>query len=197
MKKTNKSMFFYGRARRLDLAKKIGFIVLCLVFIAICVSVILKREMFIDRNKNFEYLRSYLERNSYSCELIENSGGRCLRVNSAGGKNIFVRRDNGFEYSVKTHTYSVQIRHVKDTHEDIVFTTTSAALNGYKSKQYNCLTQGTIVSHVSTCQTENGELLDSDTYRGAINSAIDEALEILNASGYDINSLLKDYVWKK
>ena len=79
----------------------------------------------------------------------------------------------------------------------IEFKTKATALGDYKKKTYYCTTKDTIVDELKECVTETGEKLDLQTYIGVVENAIVDVNNILDASGYNKERLIKNYIWEK
>lgn len=190
------STMFYGRARRIEVVKKIIIVLVIILILIFLLSFLLKKVQESDQNVNFDYLRNYLQSKGYTCELIQKSGGKCYYEKDSSYKS-FTRYDTGFIFLLKNNGYSIQIRHVKDTYEDIIFETNGNALPNLTYKKFTCQTKGNINDELDYCVTENGEELITEAYIGVIESSISELNSILNSSGYKVDRLVTDYVWEK
>ncbi|MGN1338450.1 MAG: hypothetical protein ACI4WW_08255 [Candidatus Coprovivens sp.] len=191
---------FYGRFRRMELAKKVAYVLIGIVVLFIIISFLSKKiDVFIDHNVNFAYLKNYFNNQGYDCIMIERDGGKCV-LEGEVSTTMFTRFDEGFTYILKTDSYVVNIRHVVNTYNDIIFTTTKEALPGYRNMTYNCYTSDGITGDLDSCSTNNGShsvKLDSELYLSVIENHINSLNDIINASGYDRDELLNNYYWKK
>ena len=186
----------YGRARRIALARTIIIVVGIIIVLYMIISTLLRSEAFYGENEKFEYLRSYFDGQGYVCKSIDQNGGSCsLKKNNF--KYNFVRYDNGFFYLVNGSSYSLTINFLETEKNQIEFKTKENALKGYQKKTYYCTTNGLLTDELKECITKNGEKLDLDTYLGAVESGLMDINNIINASGYNKESLLKNYVWEK
>ena len=186
----------YGRARRIALVKAIMISLGIVLVVCISLLLIFKKEEVVDYNQNFEFLKNYLNGKGYSCEMIQKSGGKCI-LNTDVNYYSFTRYVDGFEYLVKSDAYSIEIRFTSETKNNVVFKTTSDALLGYKNSEYICELKSGSYDEISSCEDNNGKVLDMKAYLGAIDSSLYEVNNILKASGYDIQGVLVDHVWKK
>ena len=160
------------------------------------ISFIFKKVQETETNVNFEYLRNYFQRNGYSCEMIQKSGGKCYFQKESSYKS-FTRYDKGFIFLVKNNGYAIQIRHLKDSYEDIILETNGNALPNLTYKKFNCVTKNGINGELDYCITESGEKLTTEVYIGAVEQAINELDSILNSSGYNVSKLIDNYSWEK
>ena len=191
----NKTMF-YGRARRLDLAKKVGIVAGIILILVLIIIFVTKKVDFVDHNVNFAYMKQYFYNKGYTCEQIDKDGGKCF-LKGDNTYYSFTRYSIGFEYLVRSEGYTLQFRHVLNTFNDITFTTTNNALSGVKNKVFTCYTKDNINGEFDYCETSDKERLDSSTYIGVIKSAIADINSIIDASGYDKKTLIDEYVWEK
>lgn len=198
-RKLKTKTMFYGRARRIELAKKtlIGVVALILVIVIIValISHFSKKDV---RNSEFLQMKNYFASKGYVCEAIEKDGGRCYYDN----KDIdmfysFTRYNDGYVYLIRTSSYSIIFRHVLNSYNRIEFNTNSNALMGTRNKDYLCYTSEDLIGDFNYCETSNGEFLDSATYTGAVKLAINNLNEIINSSGYNRDKIINDYVWTK
>ena len=188
---------FFGRARRIDLAKKASFIIGAIIVIVVVISFLSTKITFFDKDVEFGQLINYMESKGYSCRKIQKSGGSCVNKNAEGTSYSFVRYDEGFTYTVKADTYDLEIKHFIDITDHIYFRTTAGALTGYKDKYYECSASNGVVGELESCKTPSGEVLDSDVYLGVVEKALYDLDGILKSSGYDYEGILKDYSWTK
>lgn len=186
----------YGRARRIAFAKK------CIIVgVAILVGFLVIRSLFtkneyVDYNQNFNYLKSYFVNKGFTCKVIENTGGRCF-YKTDNSSYSFIRYDDGFNYVIESSSYRLVFNHNKSEPNKITFKTKSESLDGYKNKVYYCATKGTIIDELLECKTDSGEKLDLDSYVGIVEEGIMEVNDILIYSGYNVDALLKEFVWRK
>lgn len=187
----------YGRARRIALAKKCIYVVLFIIVIVLIgsfLSYLANRE---EENVDFAYLKEYMQTKGYSCELLEVTGGKCTYSTGVTGYS-FIRYDNGFEYVVRTKAYTLTIRHASVNDSKITFRTTTGALPRYKSKDYSCTFKDNVVGGLDKCiEVEEFTELDSDAYLGVIEQAMVDLNEMIDASGYKKDKLLKNNEWIK
>lgn len=185
----------YGRARRLEAMKK--FLLAISIVVVIFLSFIIFYSIFNkkDDNVEFAYLAKYLRSKGFSCELLKYSGSTC-NLKGENRNEAFIRYDEGFNYLIRTDSYSIDLYHV-DGEERITFKTTNLALSEYRGKKYIC-EYDNIIGTLEKCVLEGGtDKLDMQVYVGSIESAMNELSMILKSSGYDIDVLLNDYKWQK
>lgn len=186
----------YGRARRIALAKKIAIVVVLILIVYILVTKVFVKENFVDQNQNFEYMKSYFNGKGYICERIEHSAGRCYKETDTTYVG-FIRYDDGFNYVDQSTSYRLTINYMPKEVNKIVLKTNSTSLQGYKNKIYYCTTKKDLFGEVDKCETEDGEVLDVQSYIGVVEKAQKDVENIINASGYDKDTLLKEYKWQK
>jgi len=195
--KTNTTLF--GRARRLEFAEKIGYII-AIIGAAITMFIVLKEPIDLsEKNTKFEYLREYMEASGYSCSMVDKIGGHCYIENDIGTYD-FVRLESGFEYIISTEGYNLNIRLSSDKGDYIKFKTSSNALTGYKSKNYTCTwkdTENGIIGELDKCIDEDGDELDSNVYLSVISKTMYELNNIIDSSGYYKSELLQNHEWVK
>lgn len=196
MKKNSSVSVFYGRARRIEIVEKIAYITVGFIAILLVFSLVFKQERNVDYNVNFAYLRNYLEGRGFQCEMIHLSGGQCY-ISGDYSTRTFVRYEDGFEYFVKTESYLLDIRHTLKEENLIRFKTTSEAFVGYKNKEYTCEYVSNVIKELKQCKTEDGEVLDLDSYIGLIEHSIIDINNIIDSSGYYKSELLENYKWVK
>lgn len=196
MNKRDKVSVFYGRARRIELAEKIAYIVVGIVAVVLVIFLVFKQTSNTNKNIDFSYLRDYFLQRGYSCEMIHQSGGQCTLTK----ENImykFIRYDNGFEYFEKTDSYLLNIKHVLDEENKIVFKTTSEAFVGFKNEEYTCEYKVNVINELGTCRNNKNETLNQNSYLGVIEKAMNELNNIIDSSGYYKVNILEDYQWIK
>lgn len=186
----------YGRARRLQVLK------IALLVIGIIVTIIVSFTFFMkifnkkDDNFEFSYLRNYLTSKGYSCELLKYDGSMC-KYKSDVTYNSFIRYNTGFEYLIKTDNYTLVLHHV-DGVDKFTFRTTVDALPGYRGKEYECTYKDSLIGEFNECKDINDEsILDLNAYIGSIENSMKDLSLILKSSGYNVDKLMKDYVWTK
>lgn len=196
MAKNDKVSVFYGRARRIEFAEKVAYIVTAIIALIVVVVIVTKQSDSGEANVNFSYLRQYFTDRGYNCEMIHRAGGRCVFDN---GITIysFVRNEDGFEYLVRTNSYLLEMTHSLDDENAIVFKTTSEAFAGYKNKSYTCEFKDNVLGELGVCQTLEGEQLNLRSYIGVIEHAQNDLNLIIDSSGYYKTNLLQDYQWVK
>ena len=201
--KENVKVMLYGRARRIQLVKKIGLIVVLLIVLVILILFLFQKHEEKNMNKNFNMLRTYFLNKGYMCEMIEKDGGICRsRLVDPETKEqshvqyIFTRYDEGFNYLVKSSSYSIEIRHIVNTYNDIILETTDKALDADRNKKFICQTDNSIVGNLVNCETAEGQKVKNDVYLGAVEMAISNLNNIINSSGYKRDKIINDYVWE-
>ena len=187
---------FYGRARRIELAKKVGLILGIIIALVLLIIFIIKKVDFVDHNVNYAYLRQYLISRGYTCERIEVDGGKCF-IKGSSNYQSFTRYSIGFEYLVRSDAYILQIRHLQGSYSDIKFTTNDKALVGVKNKDFICHTKGNLLGELEYCDTSDALKLTTASYVGVVESAINDVNSIIEASGYKKYVLINDYIWEK
>ena len=186
----------YGRARRIALVKNIAIVLICIFVGYFVVSTVFKTVTYVDPNQNFAFLKNYFVRQGYTCEIIERTGGRCY-IQQENNYTGFIRYDNGFNYAVRTASYSLEFDHSIKKEKKIIFRTNQNALDGYQRKEYYCKTKGSVIDELVKCETGSGDKLDLNTYIGVIEQGIIDLNKIIDASGYDKETLINDYYWEK
>lgn len=196
-KNTNKVSNMYGRARRIAFAKKCIYIALGFLAVFVVIKLVTKVVNHEDENVNFYYLRKYMEVNGYSCERLDLTGGSCTKRAEVTGYN-FIRYDDGFEYQVRTSSYTLTMRLASNDGSKISFKTTTDAIAGYKGKNYTCTYKENILNELDKCtETSDFTELDLGAYRGVIEKAIFDLNEIVDASGYKKDVLVNKFEWIK
>ncbi len=192
----NREKFFYGRARRIELAKKIIGIVLIVLVLVIFIYFISTRVKIFDRDVEYSYLINYFEKKGYNCQMIHKSGGTCVFV-SDDTKYTFVRYDEGFTYVMRNDSYNLEFKHYIDSPDSIIFKTGDTGFAEVRNKYYYCTTDNSVIGNLKECVTSDGEKLELDAYIGVVEKGIYELNGILNASHYDVDSIINDYSWIK
>lgn len=196
-KKVNVS--FFGRARRVEIVEKIVYVLVGIF--AVCLTIFLvtrTKDVFVDKNVDFAYLKQYLESKGFTCEMLQDSGGSCSFENDYSNYS-FVRYNTGFVYILKTDNYRLLVNHVSTGTDYITFVTYDTAYYGYKNREYVCtnVDENNILSDISSCETSDGEVLDLGAYLGVVNMAVSDLNDIIDSSGYSKDSLINDYEWIK
>lgn len=186
----------YGRARRIEFIEKLAYFFAGLVAVVVVFFIISHQKGFEDDNKNFAYLREYMEAKGYYCEMIQSSGGSCT-LKSDVSTSVFTRYEDGFEFIVKTDSYFLNIKHISTANDFIVFRTTANALVGYKSMNYTCKYDDSVVGKLRECVADDGTILDADAYIGVIEMAMQDVDSFIESSGYYKKELMEDYEWRK
>ena len=172
----------YGRARRLALYRNIAIIVGCLFLIIFLVSQLFKKDVNNIVLGEYEQLRSYFLKREFTCESLEESGGKCISTTD-NVKTTFYRYKDGFEYIVKSDSYTLSIIHRFD---------------GYKNQKFVCAFKENVLGKVSSCEAEkDGVILDINSYLGIIEQAQTDLINAINSSDYSLDSLLLTYEWIK
>ena len=60
-----------------------------------------------------------------------------------------------------------------------------------------CITDNALIGNLKECETSMGESLDLGAYLGAVESSIEDLKNLINSSMLDVDSLFRDYIWKK
>ena len=146
---------------------------------------------------NYDKLKNYFLNRGFTCELLSNSGSKCVSNNN-GIKTTFYRYESGFEYSVKTESYSLYMVHRLDKEDKIEFVTTSEAFTGYKNQKFTCTYEKNVLGKVEKCEAaDETTVLDVKSYLGVIEHAQAEVTNAINASGFSLDSVLINYEWLK
>lgn len=187
----------YGRARRLELIKKITIVAVIIIVLGLGIFFFSKKivKTKVDNNK-YSSLISYLENNGYRCDSLDKGGGYCS-YSKKDFDYLFVRNSDGFKYSYRGSKYSLEIVHGKDLGDSIVFRTTRDALDKYKSMYYTCTTDNSVIGSLKECVTSDDRVLDLDVYIGVVEKEIYTLNNILKASNMNIDKLINDYEWEK
>jgi len=187
----------YGRARRLSLYRSIVIVLVCIVAIIVLISLIFKNTNKAEFTNEYDLLKNYFINRGYSCELLNVSGSRCVSTTD-NVKTTFYRFDDGFEYVVKTDSYSLVMVHRLDKKNELTFKTTSSAFDGYKNQTFICHYESNVLDKVSKCESaKDSVILDVKSYLGVIESAQVDLTNAINSSGYSLESLLLTYEWIK
>lgn len=187
----------YGRARRLALYKNIGIIVGCIIVIIFIVISILKNTDNIVVRGEYDLLKDYFLNRGFNCESLISSGGRCVSTNE-NSKTTFYRFSDGFEYIVKTSSYSLVIVHRLEKEDEVSFKTTSNAFEGYRNQHFICTFDNNVLDSIKTCESSTESIiLDVKSYLGVIEQSQIDLTNAINSSGYSLDSLLQNYEWIK
>ena len=187
----------YGRARRIELLKKVVITVVSIVGVLVIASIVIGVLMKKDTNVEFYQLKKYLSSKGFVCESMKSSGSAC-KYNSDNVKERFIRYEKGFDYLYNNKSYVIEIYHV-DGEDRIDFNTGDDSFSNYKNLKYNCSYKGNILTAVDECVLidDKDVKLDNEAYIGIINKKIYEVNMMIEASGYNKYSLLNKYVWEK
>ena len=187
----------FGRARRIELAEKIAYLIVGIVAISLVFFIVNTHRDHTEKNVNFSVLREYMEGRGFHCEMLQMSGGSCQKKNDNNEYN-FTRLETGFEYVVKSSGYLLDIRWAADGKGDyITFKTTASALNGYRNNNYSCTYKDNIMNEIDKCIDENKNELDLQSYISVINKSMYDLNAFISNSGYDKEHLLEAHEWVK
>ncbi len=186
----------YGRARRITVFKIVGIGIFLFLVVGLLLFNLFKKPTPVEEIPTFSYLSNYMKGIGYSCDDLEKSGASCT-LKKANYSYFFQRYENGFTYIVEASSYIVEFRHVKNSQSHITFITNENALVGYQNKRYLCITDNALIGNLKECETSMGESLDLGAYLGAVESSIEDLKNLINSSMLDVDSLFRDYIWKK
>ena len=186
----------YGRARRIELVEKIAYIVIAIISVILVFVIVRKRSTYNDENVDFNLLRKYLEVRGYNCYLVYQPGGACTFVNEKS-KLQFIHQEDGFEYYEQTSGYTLSIVLTEEKGDYITLRTTSEALPGYRNKTYTCTYKKYILDDLESCEDKDGNVLDSNAYKGIVEKGMYDVNNMILNSGYRRESLLKNHEWIK
>lgn len=193
----NGKINLYGRARRLALIRTIAIVIVCIVAIVLIIKFIFSGGNTQTIVSEYDKLKNYFLNRGFTCELLSNSGSKCVSNNN-GIKTTFYRYESGFEYSVKTESYSLYMVHRLDKEDKIEFVTTSEAFTGYKNQKFTCTYEKNVLGKVEKCEAaDETTVLDVKSYLGVIEHAQAEVTNAINASGFSLDSVLINYEWLK
>ncbi len=192
----NKTIRFYGRARRIAFVEKIVYFVIGVIAITVVILIISLQRDPVDDNVNFDYLRKALENSGYNCEMIHKSGGQCV-LKSDNSTSNFIRYNNGFEFIERTNGFVLLFKHVSSSEDEITFKTSASAIAGYKNNNYVCHTKDNILGEFEKCVDMEENELDSNSYISIIQLALKDLNNFIDASGYDKDILISEYKWTK
>ncbi len=193
----NGKINLYGRARRIALMRNIVIIFGCIAAIIFIISIIFK-----DNGGNivlgeYEQLKNYYLARGFTCEVLENTGGKCISTTD-NVKTTFYRYDDGFEYSVKSDSYALLIIHRLEKEDAISFRTSSNSFVGYRNQNFICDVEDNVLSKVTKCVSEKeGTELDIKSYLGVIEQAQVDITNAVNSSGFSLDNLVVNYEWIK
>ncbi len=187
----------YGRARRLELIKKITIIVVAVIGVLITARIVIGFLLKKETNVEYYQLKKYLTNKGFACESLITSGGAC-KYNSDNVTERFIRYDNGFDYLYNNKSYVIEVYHVNGE-DKILFNTGENAFANYKNLKYSCTYKESILNEIDKCTLLDDEdvVLDNEAYIGVINQKIYDLNLIIKSSKYDINDLLNNYKWNK
>ncbi len=193
----NGKINLYGRARRIALMRNVIVIIGCIVAIVVIISFIFK-----DNGGNivlgeYEQLKNYFLNRGFTCEILENNGGKCIS-NANNVKTTFYRYDDGFEYSVKSDSYSLFIAHRLEKEDEISFRTNSNSFVGYRNQNFICESEKDVLGKIVKCKSETeGIELDIKSYLGVIEQSQVDITNAVNSSGFSLDNLIINYEWIK
>lgn len=191
----NKANRIYGRAQRIEFFEKVAYFVIAIAAIILVFIILSNQKGFVDDNVNFAYLRDYMKANGYNCEMIHKNGGSCT-LRSETSSSTFIRYNDGFEFTINSDYYVLNIKHIS-TEEKFTFKTSAKALAGFKNENYVCTTKGTILDELDKCVDEDGNELTSNAYISVIERAIKDLNNFIDSSGYRKDVLLEQSMWTK
>lgn len=187
----------YGRARRLALYRNIAIVVVCIFIVVFLLSLLFKEEEKKVVVGKYEQLRVYFLNRGFTCETLEESGGNCVST-TEDLKTNFYRYKDGFEYIVKSDSYTLSIVHRLEKEDTITFKTTAEAFDGYKNQNFICSFDKNVLDKVTKCEAVKENLvLDVKSYLGIIEQAQADLMNAVNSSGYSLDNLLVNYEWIK
>lgn len=191
----NGKIKLYGRARRLALARIVVAVVLGIILIVfVLISIFGKKEEVIV-NKDFSFLTNYFVDRHYSCEVLKESGNKCVLF-SDNLKKSFYRHDDGFQFIINSDSYTLSITHRLSESDSIIFKTNSNAFSGYKNQEFICEFDKSVLDSVKKCISKEVDL-DIPSYLGLIEDAQLEVNNALLSSGYSYEGVMINYVWKE
>ncbi len=190
-------MNLYGRARRLALYRNIGIIVGCICAIVFIINMIFSGSDESKVMSEFDLLRNHFVNTGFTCEMLNVNGSKCIADNE-NLKKTFYRFDDGFEYSLKTNSYTLLIVHRLDKKDELVFKTTSEAFLGFKNQEFACSYENNVLDAIKSCDSSSENIeLDVKSYLGVIEQAQVDLMTAINNSGFSVESLLNNYEWIK
>ena len=193
----NNNSFLYGRARRIALMEVVGFILLSIAVILLIVFLVFKEDKVAVKNEKFSLLTNYFAERHYTCEVLSHSGGKCV-LSTEGKKYSFYRYDDGFQYIIRSNSYTLAIVHRLTEEDEITFKTTSEAFDGYKNQTFECQFEDNVLGKVTSCHSSKDDIdLDVNSYLGVIEQAQDDINQALASSGYSIDDVIINYEWNK
>ncbi len=193
----NNKINLYGRARRLALYRNIGIIVGCILAIVFIINLIFGNNTESRVIGEFDVLRNHFVDRGFTCEMLNTSGSKCT-LNNESNKTTFLRFNDGFEYSIKTSSYSLNIVHRLDKKDEVIFKTTSDAFLGFRNQEFICEYENNVLDPVEICESSGANVkLNVKSYLGVIEQAQADLTNAVNSSGYSLDSLLKNYEWTK
>lgn len=187
----------YGRARRIELLKKVVITVVSIVGVLVIASIVIGVLMKKDTNVEFYQLKKYLSSKGFVCESMKSSGSAC-KYNSDNVKERFIRYEKGFDYLYNNKSYVIEIYHV-DGEDKILFNTGENAFDNYKNLKYSCTFKESILNEIEECSLVDDEdvKLDNEAYISVINQKIYDVNLIIEASKYSKADLINKYEWNK
>ena len=190
------NIIFYGRARRIAIAKVVGGTVAVILLLVLVFSIIFREREISEKNVNYSYLSTYFVNNGYTCEALYNDGGKCYIVND-NSRYMFYRYDDGFRYTIKTEGYSLDIMHRLSEEDIIEFKTTSKAFVGVTNQTFRCVYDNNVLDSIESCSSTEKVKLEVKSYLSVIKMAQADLNNAIEASGYSKDDLLINYEWNK
>ena len=190
------NIMFYGRARRIAIAKVVGGTIIAILLFVLIFSIIFRKREISEKNVNYSYLSSYFVNKGYTCEALYNEGGKCYIVND-NSRYMFYRYEDGFRYTIKTEGYSLNIMHRLSEEDVIEFKTTSKAFVGYTNQTFRCVYDNNVLDPIESCTSTESVKLQNKSYLSVIEIAQADLNNAIEASGYIREDLLINYEWNK
>ena len=193
----NKGSFLYGRARRIALIEVIAVIFVSIAAVILIVFLVFNNDEVAVKNEKFSLLTSYFTDRHYTCELLHQSGGKCV-LSTEGKKYSFYRYDDGFQYIISSDSYVLSIVHRLTEEDSVTFKTTSEAFSGYKNQTFKCQFENNVLSEITLCESTKEDIkLEVNSYLGVIEQAQADISNALASSGYSVDDVMINYEWNK
>lgn len=185
----------YGRARRIALMRTIIIISLSIGAVLFVISKIFSKEEVAVIHREYAFLTEYFTDRNYNCEVLTESGNKCV-LSSESLKKTFYRYDDGFQFVVKTDSYTLSIIHRLSESDNVSFKTNLNAFAGYKNQDFQCEIDKNVLGKIKNC-VSGDIVLDIPSYLGVIEEAQQELTNALLNSGYSADGVLANYEWKE
>lgn len=185
----------YGRARRIALARTVILIVLGIALVVFAIATIFGKKEEVVVQKEYAILTEYFTDRHYTCEVLTESGSKCV-LYSDSLKKTFYRYDDGFQFIINSDSYTLSIVHRLSEPESITFKTNSKAFVGYRNQTFKCEVDKNVLSKVDKCSSGD-TVLDISSYIGIIEEAQFELTNALLNSGYSADGVIANYEWKQ